>query len=302
MNWRNVAVLMGGFSAEREVSLRSGGAVVDALKQAGYQVYSCDIREEEWSLPPEVEAVFIALHGTYGEDGQVQAELERRGIPYTGSGPAASRRAFDKIVTKKILSNGGVPTPRFSILNGFGDCPMELPLVIKPPRQGSSVGVERVGSVTEWTGAVNAALEYDSELLVEEFIAGRELTVGVLDGEALPVVEIVAPDSWYNYSSKYTGGVCRYLVPAPLDKQIEDDCRKFALRTFEVLGCRTFGRVDFRLSNDGLLFALEMNTIPGFTETSLMPKSAAAAGIGFVELCDRIMRQASLNNESDEQI
>ena len=293
VEYKNIAVLMGGFSSEREVSLRSGAAVCGGLERAGYRVSACDITSRTWDLPGGTDAAFIALHGTYGEDGELQAELEKRGVPYTGSGPAASRKAFDKLLTRQCLEQSGIPVaPGIVIDKPVAECPLALPVVVKPPRQGSSVGIGRVFAASEWPAAQAAAVQYDKQLLVEKFIAGRELTVGVLLGEALPAVEIVAPDSWYDYNSKYTAGACRYVVPAALDEKTAQRCGGLALETFAALGCRTFGRVDFRLAEDGALYVLEMNTIPGFTETSLLPKAAAAIGIDFAELCDRIVSDA----------
>lgn len=284
---------MGGFSSEREVSLRSGAAICKGLERAGYRVSACDVTSRSWDLPAGADAVFIALHGAYGEDGELQAELEKRGIPYTGSDPEASRTAFDKLLTRQCLEQKGIPVaPGIVIDRLMDECPLPLPVVVKPPRQGSSVGVGRVFEASEWPAAQEAAARHDSQLLVEKFIRGRELTVGVLLGEALPAVEIVAPDGWYDYKSKYTSGASRYVVPAELGVAVAQRCRELALETFNVLGCRTFGRVDFRLGEDDSLYVLEMNTIPGFTETSLLPKAAAAIGIDFSELCDRIISDA----------
>lgn len=289
--FNRVAVLMGGPSRERDVSLRSGKAVAAGLRQAGYQVEELEIQGHCLDLP-EVEAVFIALHGEFGEDGQVQELLERAGMPYTGSGVEASRNSMDKKLTKAILSAKGIPTPKYEVLGVGQKRTMSLPLVVKPASEGSSIGVHRVSSEDQWDGAFTDALQYDEDVLVEEFIPGRELTCGIVDGRTFPVIEIVAPDGWYDFGAKYTKGKTEYRVPAPIDAEIASECQSLTRRVFEALGCRGLGRVDFRLSPDGRLYVLEMNTIPGFTETSLLPKAAGCAGIEFPDLCAMIMETA----------
>lgn len=280
---------MGGPSDEREVSLRSGMAVARGLRKAGYNVTEVDVGGHELDLPENVEAVFIALHGEFGEDGQAQSLLEQRGIPYTGSGPEASKTAFDKRLSKKVFVENGVRTPEYEILGKGDERSLSLPVVIKPPCQGSTIGVHRVLSGSEWERARNDTFLYGQEMIVETYIKGRELTVGIVGTKALPVIEIIAPDDWYNYKAKYTKGVTRYLVPAPIDEESSRACQDLALQTFEVLGCRGFARVDCRFSESGEVYILELNTIPGFTETSLLPKAAAEAGISFSTLCDCIM-------------
>jgi D-alanine-D-alanine ligase len=292
--FKKVAVLMGGPSAEREVSLNSGRAVAKGLRQAGYDVVEVDVVNHELNLPDGTEAVFVALHGEFGEDGAVQEILERLGVPYTGSGPQASRCSFDKDLSKQAFLRSGVPTPRYEVLRAGGRRTLPLPVVVKPSRQGSSIGVGRVFAEAEWEPALREAFRYGTELIVEEFIAGRELTVGIVGCEAMPVIEIVAPEGNYDYTSKYTKGRTQYLVPAPIDARIARDCQAIALRTFEALACRGLARVDFRLAPDGQLYVLELNNIPGFTETSLLPKAAACAGLSFPDLCDRILRGATV--------
>ncbi|MDP6522793.1 MAG: D-alanine--D-alanine ligase [Kiritimatiellia bacterium] len=294
--FRRVAVLMGGPSSEREVSLRSGRAVATGLRDAGYDVTEVDLAGHEIDLPPDVEAVFIALHGTFGEDGDAQAILDSQRIPYTGSGAAASRAAFDKILSKQAFDEGGIATPAYEIIRAGEKSQLDLPVVVKPPRQGSSIGVHRVMDESGWEAAIADALVYDDEVLVESYIEGRELTVGIVDDELLPLVEIAAPDAWYDYEAKYGGG-SQYLVPAPVEEAVADRCRYLTVRTFEILGCRGFARVDFRVDGIGQPYTLELNSIPGFTETSLLPKAAAAAGMSFSELCDRIMRTASFDGD-----
>jgi len=292
--FKNIAVLKGGFSAEREVSLQSGAAVAAGLREAGYTVTEMDVSAPDFIIPECVEAVFIALHGTFGEDGGAQARLQKMGIPYVGADAAASRTAFDKCLTETVLREAGVPVPESEVLRCGEERTLSLPLVVKPPRQGSSVGCHLVFEESEWASAFEDALQYDSEILVQQFIPGREFTIGVVDGEVLPVVEIVTAEGWYDYTAKYEVDTTRYVVPAELNAEKVAETQAMALKTFEALHCRGFGRVDFRMTPEGELFVLELNTIPGFTTHSLLPKAAAAAGIDFPSLCDRIIQTASL--------
>ncbi|MDD4871938.1 MAG: D-alanine--D-alanine ligase [Kiritimatiellae bacterium] len=295
--FKKVAVLMGGPSSEREVSLRSGAAVAKGLRESGYEVVEVDVKGPDFSIPAGIEAVFIALHGEFGEDGQIQELLERKKLPYTGSGPEASRRSFNKILSKKVFVKNGIPTPEYEVLEKGQKRSLKLPVVIKPACQGSSIGIHRVLVESEWDKAQADAFLYGSEMVVEAYIKGRELTVGVVNNEALPIIEIVAPDDWYDYKAKYIKGTSRYLVPAPVDDNTSKLCWQIALKTFEKLGCRSLGRVDFRLSEEGRLYVLELNNIPGFTETSLLPKAAAQAGVNFASLCDRIMKTACTDDK-----
>ncbi len=297
--YNRVAVLMGGPSAEREVSLRSGAAVCAGLRAAGYRVDALDVDGASLHLPDGIEAVFLALHGHYGEDGTVQDELNGLGMPYTGSGAMASRLAFDKILAKQTLEAAGIPTPAYEVLTEPDALRLGLPVVVKPPREGSSIGVHAVHDAADWADAAADVLGHGDRLLVEQFIAGREITVGVIAGLALPTVEIAAPDGWYDYRAKYTKGTSSYTVPAVLEPAQAGACRETALRAFAALGCRGAARVDFRLSEAGVPYVLEINTIPGFTETSLLPMAAAAAGIAFDVLCDRIMRGARTDGGDD---
>jgi D-alanine-D-alanine ligase len=292
--FRRVAVLLGGFSAEREISLRSGKAVANALRAAGYEVDEVDITSRTWTVPTGVEAVFVALHGEYGEDGQIQRELTARGIPFTGSGVDASQLAFDKRATKECLLAAGLPTPAYDLYAPAQPRRMPLPVVVKPSRQGSSVGIHRVFEEAAWLPAVQDAVQYDVCVLVEAYIEGRELTVGVVGDAALPVLEICAPEGNYDYRAKYTSGVTEYRVPAPIDAAHAARCQELALATFRVIGCKDYARVDFRMNSGGELYILEVNTIPGFTATSLLPKAAAAVGLDFPALCDKIMRGAAV--------
>ncbi len=289
-----VAVFKGGISPEREVSLRSGAAVADGLRVAGYEVEEVDVVDETPLIPAGVEGVFIALHGTFGEDGGVQRYLSGRNIPYTGSDAVASMVAFDKKVTKQRLMDKGVLTASFEVLRLGDKRTLELPVVVKPTCQGSSVGISRVFSEEEWGKALQKAFEYGEEILVERFVDGRECTVGIVGDIALPILEIVVDDGYYDYAAKYTKGTTHYNVPADLVDSVADNCRETAHEVFRLLGCRGVARVDFLVAVDGRAYVLELNSIPGFTKNSLLPKAAAAAGIEFSELCDRIMRMAAL--------
>jgi D-alanine-D-alanine ligase len=293
----NVAVLMGGPSAEREVSLRSGSAVVGALSQADMNVTAVDVRGPQFVLPDQTDVVFIALHGTFGEDGGVQQILEARGLPYTGSGIQASALAFDKAASKGIFEAHDVSTPRGITLTR-GDPiasvlgAMALPVVVKPARQGSSVGVHRVSHHAELEEACRDAWKYDEQIVIEEFVAGRELTVSLFDGRALPVVEVKPRDGFFSYDAKYTKGQTEYLVPAPLAPSEALRAQELALQAHAALGCRDYSRVDLIMGGDGRMVVLEVNTIPGFTETSLMPKAAREAGLDFKTLCVRLVEMA----------
>lgn len=288
--FRKVAVLRGGPSSEREVSLRSGAAVAQALRERGYEVSEVLVGEDSsFAVPPGTEAAFVAMHGRFGEDGTIQALLRAQGIPHTGSSPEASRRAFDKSRSKPVLAAAGIPTPAFELLRKGQPRTRPLPVVVKPVRQGSSVGVSRVFREEDWAAALDLALGLDDVALVEEFIPGRELTVGVVGDVVLPVIEIVAPDGNFDYHAKYTPGVSQHLVPAPIPEDTAQRCRAAARATFRALGCSGMGRVDIRLRPDGEIFVLELNNIPGLTEVSLLPDAARAHGWSFGDLCEKIL-------------
>ena len=293
---KKVAVLMGGVSSEREVSLRSGRAVVKGLEAAGYAVTPVVLeREAVEGLPAGIEAVFLALHGGYGENGGVQADLDRLGMPYTGAGSAASRLAMDKIATKRRLVERGVPTPEFAVLMpNEMESPLSLPVVVKPPCDGSSMGISRVLEAAAWAPALALARQFATDVLVERFIPGREMTVGVLGDQVLPVVEIRAADGWYGFDAKYVSGTTVYSFPDPAaEAELLARCQALALATFRALNARGLGRIDFRVTEAGEPFVLELNSLPGLTATSLMPKAAAAAGMSFSDLCARIMELAA---------
>ncbi len=293
--FKHITVLSGGISAEREVSLASGRAVSDGLRASGYEVQAVDVTSNTLPLPSRVDAVFIALHGTFGEDGQVQALLRERAVPYTGSGEEACRLSFDKLASKKVFQEANLPTPSFEIIGPSGQRTLPLPVVVKPARQGSSVGIHRVFNEEEWTDAWRDAAQYDACVIAETYIPGKELTVGIVGDLALPALQICAPDDYYDYRAKYTKGVTQYLVPAPITSACAEECERRALQAFAALGCRSMARVDFRMNPEGDLFILEVNTIPGFTATSLLPKAALATGIEFPELCASIIEMADVH-------
>ena len=290
-----IVVMLGGPSAEREVSLRSGAGVAQALRSLGHTVVELDPQTPAWVLPPETDAVFLALHGTYGEDGTVQAQLEKLGVPYTGCDAEASRIAFDKVLTKQRCVAAGVPTAKFLVVES-AKTPWPLgwqpPVVVKPVRQGSSVGLQFVERVADWADALREALRYDSQLLVEERIAGRETTVGILDGQPLPVVEVRPKSGRYDARSKYTAGETAYFCPADFDAAATRRIQDAALGAFRAVGGRDYARVDVMVRANGEPVVLEVNTLPGMTETSLLPKAAAAAGLGYAELCQRMIELA----------
>ena len=290
MKSKHLAVLMGGPGSEREVSLRSGAAVANALRQGGYRVTEVDVRSADFALPEDTELCVNMIHGTFGEDGQIQAILDKRAVPYTGEGAEASRVAFDKLASKKLFEKAGVPTPRWEILQPGQRPSLPLPVVVKAPREGSSVGVHLVREPAQLDAALADCARLDREILVEELVEGRELTVGVVGDRAMAVVEIQPHEGFYDYAHKYTKGASEYFCPAPLDEAATRKVQDTALAAHRALGLEVYSRVDILLRDDGALFVLEANTIPGMTETSLLPKAAAAAGISFLGLCEEIAR------------
>ena len=297
----NITVMLGGPSAEREVSLRSGAAVAAALRSLGHQVFEIDPKNGEFVLPEKTDVVFLALHGTYGEDGTVQKRLDELRVPYTGCDADASRIAFDKVLTKQSCIETSVPTAKFVVVHsGVADFPENFspPLVVKPARQGSSVGLQFVERIEEWTDALAVALKFDSEVLVEEKIIGRETTVGILGEKVLPVVEVRPKSGSYDYTNKYTAGNTEYFCPADFDAATTQRIQAAALGAFRAIGGRDYARVDVMVRADGSPVVLEVNTLPGMTETSLLPKAAAAAGMNYAELCQRMIELALERNSS----
>jgi D-alanine-D-alanine ligase len=296
----NITVLLGGPSAEREVSLRSGAAVAAALRSVGHNVTEVDPQHSGWVLPSRVDVVFLTLHGTYGEDGTVQRHLESLGVLYTGCDSAASAVAFDKELTKQRLMSAGINTPRFATLGAAstGWPPgWQPPVVVKPVCQGSSVGLSFVETLTEFPAALAEALRHDSRVLIEEKVAGRETTVGVLAGKPLPVVEVRPKTGRYDYHSKYTTGASEYFCPADFDESTTHRIQQAGLSAFQAIGGRDYARVDVMVRPDGEPVVLEVNTLPGMTQTSLLPKAAAAAGMSYPALCQRMVELALQRQE-----
>jgi D-alanine-D-alanine ligase len=309
-----VAVLLGGTSAEREISLLSGGGVLEALRGGGVDAHAFDPAQRELvELKREGYArVFIALHGRHGEDGTVQGALELLGIPYTGSGVMASSIAMDKVMTKRVWLAEGLPTPRWLRLAAddhqreqFGRVADELglPLIVKPPREGSSIGVTKVVALSQMDKAVTLAARHDAHVLCEEFIEGLEVTCPVIgsgaQAVALPVVRIEAPEGAYDYQNKYFTDAVRYHCPSGLPPAEEAEVRRLTLAAYRALGCRGWGRADLMIrARDRRPFLLEMNTAPGMTSHSLVPMSAQAAGIGYPELCLRLLAGAALDDST----
>jgi D-alanine-D-alanine ligase len=285
---KTVALLKGGPGKERDVSLRSGAAVAKALRAAGAQVVEIDVTAAETNLPESVDLAFNIIHGTFGEDGQLQSILHERGIPYTGEGIEGSRTAFDKILSKEAFDRAGVPTSKWEKIRREQTPSLPLPYVVKAPRQGSSVGVHIIRDAAALPAALEDCFQYGEEVLIESFFSGRELTVGILGGEALPVVEIVPRDGFYDYDHKYTSGASEYFVPAPLTEAQAASVQSTACAAHRALGLEVYSRVDILLAPDGSMSVLEINTIPGMTELSLLPKAAAVAGLDFPSLCEEI--------------
>ena len=285
-------MFLGGPSAEREVSLRTGGAVAAALRALGHDVLEVDPRPGAWSLPPDVAVVFLALHGTYGEDGEVQGELDRLGIPYTGCDAEASRLAFDKVLTKEKCLAAGVPTAPYLVYR-HASAPWPAgwkpPLVVKPVQQGSSVGLQFVRAEADWGPALASALQCDTAVLVEPQIIGRETTVGILDDRPLPIVEVRPRRGSYDFHNKYTAGATEYFCPADFNPAVTARLQAAALGAFHAVGGRDYARVDVMVAADGSPVVLEVNTLPGMTETSLLPKAAAAAGLSYGALCQKMI-------------
>lgn len=298
MDTKKICVIYGGLSAEREISLKSGKNIADALTKyyknitlidAGY-----DLAEKVAELKPDI--CVLAYHGTFGEDGCIQGMLESMGIPYTGSGVAASAVAFDKCLAKHAFIDAKVPTPKYTLAKKGDTVAPFIPCVVKPARQGSSVGVSIVKDKNNYAKAVEDAFKYDNKVLVEEFIEGKELTVPVMDGKAFPPIWIKPKKDFYNYENKYTSGMTEYLMDTELSKKRINTLSKLAVEAYNACGCRSMARVDF-IGTDRNFYALEVNTVPGMTATSLVPKSASKLGYSFEEIVKIIADSASLDHE-----
>ncbi len=297
-----IAVLMGGPGSERKVSLATGTGVAGALRKLGAEVTEVDVTDENFALPDGVDVAFNAIHGTFGEDGQVQRILEARGVKYTGEGVAGSELAIDKIASKRRFIERGVPTPAFEIVAAGARPSLPAPFVVKAPKEGSSVGVYIVRSESEAESALAQARKYATELLVEQFIEGRELTVGIVGDVALPVIEIVAKKDFYNFENKYpflnpNAAGADHFCPAPIGDAATELVQRIALAAHRALDLEVYSRVDVLLTKSGEPFVLEVNTIPGMTSVSLLPEAALVAGQSYEQLCARIV-ELSLNRPS----
>ena len=301
-----VGVLFGGRSAERDVSIMSGTGVLNALISRGVDAHPFDPGTQSLAelAAQNFDRVFIALHGRYGEDGSLQGALEQLGIPYTGSGVMASSVGMDKITTKKIWIMHGVPTPKYASIDATTDldkviADIGLPLIVKPPLEGSTIGITKVGKAEEFKAAVDLAAGFDEVVLAEEFVTGREFTVAVLgtgaQARALPIVEIVAPEGNYDYQNKYFTDDTQYHCPANLPAALTEEIQRHAVNAYRALGCEGWGRVDVLVrESDMRPFLLEVNTSPGMTGHSLVPMAARAVGISYEDLCVEILRSARL--------
>lgn len=303
-----IGVLMGGHSSERDVSLRTGAAVHRALCRRGYDAVTIDVGPTLSSdlRDQKVAIAFLALHGPGGEDGSMQGFLETLGIPYTGSGIQASAVGMHKVTTKTILAAHGIPVPPGTVIKRgekmsgaqvLRVTKLRWPVVVKPASEGSTIGVTIVRKPSQWSEALALAHKYDRDAMAEAYIPGHEVTVSLLGRQdeaplVLPAVEIVAPGGFYDFAAKYEKGKTQYLCPAPVSARVTREIRALALRTYEVLGCAGAARVDFRITPRGRPYVLEINTVPGMTETSLLPMAAAQAGIGYEELTERILESA----------
>jgi len=307
-----IGVLRGGPSSERDISLLSGEAVLNSLINQGYKTADiilpdvCDIDFlEEWLLSRlkscKVDVCFIALHGWFGEDGKIQEILEKAGYIYTGSGPEASRLAMDKIASRKVFELHEIPVPRWEVYEDIPDVlpqNLQFPVIVKPSSQGSSVGLSKVDYPSQFLSSLTHALRYDGRAIVEEFISGVELTVGILNERPLPVIRIQSRLGIYNYQAKYTPGFTNYIVPADISQDLTEKAQGYAFKAHRVLGCRGFSRVDMLYSSkDDEIYVLEVNTIPGLTTSSLLPKAADAVGIDFDKLVE-VMLKSALKTES----
>lgn len=300
-----VGVIYGGVSAEREVSLMSGAGVHQALLAQGVDAHLFDTQKQSLAelAQAQFDRVFIALHGRYGEDGTLQGALELLGIPYTGSGPMASAVAMDKVMTKRIWLQCGLPTPEFAVLKSPQDLVdltqrLALPFIMKPAHEGSTVGFSRIETEAQISAAFDLAVRFDSAVLAERFISGRELTVPVLgsgeEAKALPVIEIVAPNGNYDFENKYYSNETQYFCPAELSPELTEHIQYIARQAYLAVGCEGWGRVDFMLDQDHQPWLLEVNTSPGMTSHSLVPMAAKAVGLSYEALCLHITQSATL--------
>ena len=299
MNFGKVAVLYGGKSAEREVSLKSGGMVLAALRKKGVDAHPFDPKDRDLQdlVRERFARVFIALHGRFGEDGTVQGVLEWLGIPYTGSGVLASALAMDKVRTKRMWKSEGLPTAPYEVVSKDSDLKavakrLGVPMFVKPASEGSSVGMTKVKKAADLEEAYALAVNYDPVVIAERYIDGPELTVAILGSRVLPIIRIETPREFYDYEAKYLADDTRYLIPCGVSKAKEQQLQELSLRAFQALGCRGWGRVDLMLDKRGRPYLLEVNTSPGMTDHSLVPMAARAVGLAYEELCVKILELA----------
>ncbi|WFB34755.1 D-alanine--D-alanine ligase [Kiritimatiellota bacterium B12222] len=292
--FHKIAILKGGSGSERDVSLKSAAAVATALRTQGLEVEEVDVRTLNFTVPEGVEAVFPVIHGEMGEDGIVQRRLEELGFPYVGSRSWEMPRSFDKEVTHALLQTVDVPMAPWEMVEPGQTVSLSAPVVLKAPRQGSSIGLEIATQHRDIADALESVRKFDRRILAESFIEGTECTVGIVGEDVLPVVQINPHSGTYDYEAKYQRNDTQYLVPAPYSDELTNLLQSLALKAYHILGGRHLGRVDFRVDQKGSPFVLEMNPLPGFTATSLLPKAAAACGIDFQTLCVRILNQAEV--------
>lgn len=303
---KRVGVLMGGLSEERDISLKSGKAVLEALLARGYNAVEIDVDSDVAATLKRagVEVAFIALHGIYGEDGAIQGLLEIMKLPYTGSGVLPSAVAMDKAASKLVFNQHSIPTPTFELLrDGDARLPegLGLPLIVKPANQGSTIGIGVVETPEDFERVVREAYRFDDTLVVESFVGGREITISIIDGRLLPIVEIVTKARIYDFKSKYEKGMTEFIVPAKLGPGVAEKANEAALRSYKALGCGGVARVDIILDEEGNPLVLEANTVPGMTGTSLLPMAAKAAGMDYETLVEEIMLGASLQKDMDSK-
>ncbi|MCL1971751.1 MAG: D-alanine--D-alanine ligase [Endomicrobia bacterium] len=293
---KKIGVLYGGTSSEREISLKSGKAVINAMKKLKLKVTAIDVDKNvaEKIRKEKIDIAYIALHGPIGEDGTIQGMLEVMGIPYTGCGVFASSASMNKSISKDLFKCAGVLTPDWFVLKKFEMIPeiKKYPVVVKPVDQGSAIGISIVKKASELAAAAKKAFKYGDEIIVEQFIKGKEITIGVLDGEALPVIEIVPKGKFYDFKSKYAKGGSKHIIPAKISKNAYNHAQYNAEKVYKSLKCRAVCRVDMIVDQNGKVWVLENNTVPGMTETSLLPDAARACGISFEELVLKIIESS----------
>ncbi|MFH1621884.1 MAG: D-alanine--D-alanine ligase [Candidatus Omnitrophota bacterium] len=301
-NLGKVGVIYGGLSSERDISLKSGEAILGALLKEGLDAEAVDLKTED---PKSVEQIiqdthidiaFIAMHGKFGEDGKLQAILENMGVNFVGSDSLASSFAMDKIISKKLFEENNIPTPRYTTLNRLNNLMLDqvtFPVIVKPQSQGSSIGITFVNDASEIEKALKCAFRYDDSIILEEYVKGRELTVSILDNKALEPIEILPKNKLFDFQAKYSKGLTDYILPANINSNLRSKVQRLSLNAHKALGCRHFSRIDLILDEHNNPFILELNTIPGFTSTSLLPKAASYEGIDFQQLCIKLLTLAA---------